>query len=849
MIKINHDELIKMSAQDVLDSDISTENPENGYISHYRCLTKAQANGLLIRFTRAIGYELNSENAYFICNDHKKLLVNATAGAGKTTTVLIKLYRLLIMKGVTPRKIGVFSYNTASVKDLQKKFKDLAYSINLAIRNVGIYLEPSEFPDMRTLNSLTFNILKSYGELIGLSAFDIASSGVQSSTMAETILEVSKNDKIDSSAVEELLGLYDLINETLEPLEYFEDQLNDYQTRYGLTKDKVQDILKLYRLKLQYKTTPLVHQSDTCRIVLEGCEKNEEFKKHVEKLYEYVICDEVQDISEATTRLLKIMSVNSLWVIGDGDQSIYSFKGSRPNNCQRLAQEIEDTEICYLSANRRCPENILEMGKLCLKEMTDRDNVMPVAIKTRGVVNNIFYENKLDAIQKITAELKNLTVKELKECTIGYRKNSSAYYIVNELLKNDIPFIIKDDFQFGKDILSTSLEQIIQLILKPSRVDLAYKSMYKILPIKKQLPLEMVKKVLKKEYKADQITSQVAERYLDAVLEDLDSYDVFEIPSNYFILNKGSNEEEFNQACIKIQELRKVLKKEKKLNSAFNKIKDLFTKYYWGFIRTKMQFPAELEEQIINDWNCDLSFAEFTSRRAKQLKKINECQAKQIGVTLSTMHGLKGLEFDRVYLIELDNNNLPYLKPNKNYTERELEETINETLRLLYVGITRAKEEVNLYWDNTEQNKSPFIGLTSEYRPTKIEEREDLSEEFNLDLDSIELEEILEEPENEMFNLNLDIDLDMNLEDITLEEPIQEPIQVEEPTQVEEIKLVEETKQIKEDNVVTSLFETTVSDYLEETEDLLHPDEDFEEVPKGEELQSILKLIAKDLIV
>lgn len=768
---MKHEELMKIETLDKLIVEMKRKNLtlpslESSVVKKFKPLSVNQIYQLLKQCGASLGYELDNENLYYLMNDSRVNLVLATAGAGKTFSICVKILRSILLQGKNPNKVCVLSFSKKSVEDIKLRIESTMRGFNMVCRRFDIYLDNSEIPNVRSLNSLTYSIVDQFSDKFGIANLKIADDIMVREVMSQVIKSCEKDTgkfRATDNMVPDIVSLYNLLNETLEDVEDYAE--HSYIKGNNLTVDLVKRMIGSFKSLMKIKG--LVTHSDTGKMILDLAEVDEDFKKQLSVFYDLVVVDEIQDVSEATFRIIKLLvgDKNELWGVGDGDQSIYKFKGSRSDNCELFAQEYSDAVLSHLTLNRRCGDNILEMGRIILENTPNRKGVMPRALKKGGRVTHHIYSNKITPLENLVLKLSKEDKGKLGDYCISFRKNFSAFYIVNMLLEVGIPFQIRDDFRPGEDLFSRSIGDALALMRSPSNVNLISRTLFKISGISKQPPLEMVNKVLGKNYKRNDLyNNDIVGRYYEECMELEDCYYFYELPEKYFSVRQ--NNLDFDRQMKELEELSGEVRRGVMLTQLTPKIKRILDKNYWNFTKKHVNFPEELEEMVLKDLTREMTYVEYKHMKGDQEERIKRYITKGMGVQLSTMHALKGLEFREVHLIELDSTNMPMI--NNSGSDQEILEDLCEEMRLLYVAVTRAKESLHMYWSSVEP--SPFMPMVNEYndrmKQVLVEAKEkDLVLEvpgFNAVSDKIELDfkEYKEEYKEEEFEVGTGLELE-----------------------------------------------------------------------------------------
>lgn len=407
--------------------------------------------------------------------------------------------------------------------------------------------------------------------------------------------------------------------------------------------------------------------------------------KLVADRYRYILVDEFQDINLVQFEILKLIAHEhqQLFVVGDDDQSIYQFRGAKPEYLLDFKKYFPEAQTIYLNVNYRCSGSILESSLALIEKNTNRYVKDLITPNERGqkplwIACKDGREEGLHIIKQI-AERKKQGV-SLEDMAVIYRTNIQARPIVEQLIGANIPFCLRDgmislyDQWITKDILAylhlaydkSNDEALTRILNKPKR----YISKVNFEIAKKSSTSSLLALLNLDElayWQKDTIEQLLFDLQVIAEksLSDAISYIRYHIGYQNYLLEYASYRK------MPVESLLEVL----------DDIEDSARPY-----------------QNVEEWEHGLSIM------ASKLQKAPKKRQKDM-LTLTTMHGAKGLEFDTVFVIDLVDGIVPYHKTKGNEMEEER--------RLLYVAMTRAKKYLYLYIPSQKHGKaaepSPFI--------------------------------------------------------------------------------------------------------------------------------------------
>ena len=403
----------------------------------------------------------------------------------------------------------------------------------------------------------------------------------------------------------------------------------------------------------------------------------------VQSKYKYLLIDEFQDINEVQFQVIKkiVGKQNSIFVVGDDDQSIYQFRGAKPQYLLQFNTHFDNTKTIYLDINYRCSKSILNHSIALINNNTNRFKKCLSTPNPTGI-SPIFmqcHDPKEEALH-ITNEIikyKNTGV-ELKDIAIIFRTNIQARTIVEALLSANISFCLKEhivslyDQWITKDILA-----YLHLATNINQPDLAKRIINK--------PKRYINNnCIEKSSRADghffmnlmgvEELSEWQKDYIHRLLYDLQ------------ILK------EKNQTCNLVDSIQYI-----RQNIGYDKYVTEYAKYRNIPAANLIEVLDEIEDSA-KSYTSYLEWEDMLKQVSDKIKSKNSNLSEDM-VNLSTMHGSKGLEFRIVFVSGLVDGVIPHKKCIS-------KEDIEEERRLLYVAMTRAKQKLYLYYTKIYHNQT-----------------------------------------------------------------------------------------------------------------------------------------------
>lgn len=635
---------------------------------------------------------LNEEQKKAVNITDGPLLVLAGAGSGKTRVLTTKVAYLILDKNVNPENILAITFTNKAAKEMKERILDMVGYIGFKIQ-------------ISTFHSFGLTILKKYYEKLGLSKnFTILDSD-DSNVLIKNILKDLNYDE-NYRAIKSIIS--NNKNALIDSYDYERFVSNDYEKM----------ILEIYRkYEERLKRNNSVDFDDLLMLPIVLFRKYPEILKEYQEQYKYILIDEYQDTNEAQYLLAKMISAKykNICVVGDDSQSIYSWRGSNYRNILNFEKDYPDCKTVYLEQNYRSTKTIIEASNELIKNNVHRKDKNLWTENEDGV--KIEYHtalNEKDEAYYVIQEINKLVDKGIKlnDIAILYRTNAQSQNLEKELVLSNIPYRVVGSVYFYsrkeiKDLMAylkliynkdddVSLTRIINVPrrkigkttldkLRNRAVELNC-SMYEAIESGKEL--EFKKLIENLRNKKDEMTLV---NFIDLVLEE--------------------------SGLVKELEEEKTIESETRIENLYE------------FKTIAYQFEENYGIISLEDFLEEISLvADITEY------KDND------GITLMTIHSAKGLEFDNVFIVGMEESIFPH------FNSFESNEQLEEERRLCYVAITRAKKRLwlvnaevrTIYGNKVKNPESRFIGeidtkhLNSDKKIESISNKIDENVEYNI---------------------------------------------------------------------------------------------------------------------
>lgn len=612
--------------------------------------------------------KFNESQMSAILHKDGPMLVLAGPGSGKTATLVERTKNLIVNHGVSPSNILVITFTKAAANEMKLRFeKEMEENCGKSKVTFG------------TFHAIFFMVLKL---AYNYNSSNIISDDAKYQAMRELINKYNLEYRDENELMSGIFAEISMIKNSRISLEHF------YSTQCG--EDVFRKIYRDYENLL--KSRRLIDFDDMLTLTYELFKERPDILSAWQKKYQYILVDEFQDINQIQYDIVRMMAApeNNLFMVGDDDQSIYRFRGSKPEIMLHVPKDYPEVKQIQLDVNYRCSKSIVEAS---LKLISQNKERFPKKIVAHSQSNmpivfqqfNTQRDEMLFIIKEIEASLKKGY--ELSDIAVLFRTNMQPRFLMEQLMTYNVDFKTRDqipnlyDHWIARDIRtyiniargSRSRKDFLMILNKPTR----YISRDSL--CESQVAFDEWEKMFDEQ---PWIAERVEKLHYDIkMLEKMAPYAAI----NY--IRHGIGYDDYIMEYAQYRNLNK---------------EDLYD------VLDELQASAK----GFNNYEAwELHIQEYTDelREKARMKKENPN-----AVTLSTMHSAKGLEFKKVFIIDANEGITPYKKA-------VLDKDVEEERRLFYVGMTRAIEELTICSIKELHNKaaevSPFVyeaGLVKE---------------------------------------------------------------------------------------------------------------------------------------
>ena len=574
-------------------------------------------------------------------------MVLAPPGSGKTLIVTERTRYLIEESGVRPDQILVITFTRYAAREMKERFERLTAGKNYPVM-------------FGTFHSIFYGILKcAYGIGANNLMSEKESSVLLQEVLDQTNIESTPEVEDEEELVRELLREVGMVKNGLY-------HLKDFHSKY-LTQDEFAEVFRSYEhQKKELKKFDFDDMLVQCYALFR---KKPEILQGWQKRFQYILIDEFQDINRVQYEVIRMLAAPryNLFVVGDDDQSIYGFRGAKPELMLYMKQEFPSLRTISLTVNYRSTEFITGAAARVILHNDTRFYKRVQSFRGRG--QNVHVQEVLDEqeeAQYVTEEIQKKLDQGIKpgEIAVLFRAAVQARMISEILSKHRIPFEMRDYVtNFYRHFIVKDMMAYLQLAAgkrdrslflticnRPLRY-LARNSMEN-----RQVNFEDLRK-----FYCDK----------DWMLDIIDQFDV----DVRMMKNMAP--------YAAIQYIRKKIGYD-------DFLKEYAEKHQISW-KQLMDVMAELEERSKNFKSYDeweIHIAKYTQELEEQQAKARKIKGERENkVQLMTIHSAKGLEFEDVFVIHANEGEIPHQKAEK-------KDEIEEERRLFYVALTRAKNNL-----------------------------------------------------------------------------------------------------------------------------------------------------------
>lgn len=591
---------------------------------------------------------LNDRQKEAVMHKDGPCLVLAGAGSGKTKVLTTRI-AYLINEGINPYNILAITFTNKAAKEMRERLANLIGDNNTFVG---------------TFHSLGVKILRKYGHLVDLNSnFTIIDSDDITSIIKKILKDFGLDPKVNSpSYIRSRISF--IKNEMLDS-----GEIDKY---FNTPPEKIAARV-YYEYESILRKNNSVDFDDLLVLPVKIFLSHSEVLEYYQEIFKYILIDEYQDTNEVQYKFCKLLAnkYQNIFIVGDPDQSIYMFRGANFRNILNFEKDYKTAKVIPLEENYRSTEYILDAANSIIKNNKERKEKNLWSSKGKGLKPKYLraYDDKHE-LTLVIDEIKKLLNEGFSNKDIGilYRTNAQARLVEEQFIKANLPYKVVGSYYFYSRKEIKDLICYLKLILNNDD----------------EISLRRVINVPKRGIGAS--TIQKLEK------------EAKEKNTSIFNVISSGKELEFKKLILKLTresenlsltELIDLILDESKMRAEYESDSKLENELRLDNLEEFKSITASFEEQT-GSVNLDDFLEEISLIADMQEHKETENE-----ITLMTVHSAKGLEFEVVFLIGMEDGIFPH--QNSFLEEGGLE----EERRLCYVGITRAKKR--LYISNAKR--------------------------------------------------------------------------------------------------------------------------------------------------
>ncbi len=594
---------------------------------------------------------LHPNQIHAISHGTGPMLVLAGPGSGKTTVIIQRIRRLTEKMGVSPYRILVITFTKAAAEQMKTRYAALQGKTGVVFG---------------TFHSIFFRILR---QACGYSLEQVLSEDERRNTMQKLVTEARISVQDQEEYIQQFFSQYSLMKNQLQDVSDFMPE--------GLPKDEFVALTKKFDgWKRRNEKIDFDDMLTECYEVLSQDEKT---RKMWQDRFDYILVDEFQDVNRAQYACLQMLAApkNNLFVVGDDDQSIYGFRGASPSFMLDFPKDFPGTEKVFLDVNYRCSGRIIRLASQVIGTNMSRYEKNIKGDRDLGERINVFVAKDSGEEAELTAQKIACLLEEgmpIEEIAVIFRTNIQGGAFARALFRRGIPYHLRDggfhlyDHWIARDLAAylflaenrDSDASLLRIVNKPKR----YISK-DLLAEAEQMPYGLLRSL----HVCPSLQKWQAE-HLESLEEDL-------------------RQIQKRKPYEALRYVRKVVGYDEYLSD------------YAAYRKASLSNMIEIADEITETAKGTESGTEFVRKMeelSRQMKEQSKQKGNTHGVTLTTFHGAKGLEFGAVFLPSLAEGIIPYEKGRKG-------SALEEERRLFYVGLTRTKDRLFLSFTENRYEK------------------------------------------------------------------------------------------------------------------------------------------------
>ncbi len=607
---------------------------------------------------------LNEQQQKAVLDIEGPILLLAVPGGGKTTVIVSRCANMVINHKINPENILTLTFSKASALDMKHRFQKVFGS------------EVEGELHFSTIHSFCYTVLRTYTQKMRRTfptIIEDEKAPITKSQLLRLLYQKHNESYLSDDKLEELSNAICYMKNMMIP----DNEIANYKTG-------IKNFYEIFKNYEAYKRqNNFIDFDDMLTRTLDLFKHSEDLVNAYRNKYTHINVDESQDTSYLQHQIIKCLANprNNIFMVGDEDQSIYTFRAAFPKALLDFEKTYPGAQVYLMENNYRSTKNIVTAANKFIKQNNERYDKNMFSERDEGSpAKYICLQDKNDQYGHIVTMLEKDI--NFSGTAVLYRNNVSAIPLVDSLHRSNIPFYLREaKTYFFRHWVTLDILSFMDLSFDATNIE-AFRQVY---------------------YKMNAFLSKAMVEY--AVNCESSNRNLFDILMEYPDINQRQN--------YKLPEIKKNILRISRMK-ALEAIEFIVEVLGYGeFIKKQSSDGSETTDSLMQIISGLKSIAAKTvsvrdfKDRLEQLRQIMENARFNKGknaVTLSTIHSSKGLEFDKVFIIDLFDGQFPSANSINEFKAGD-KSLMEEEVRLFYVGATRARQHLELMTANTLDGK------------------------------------------------------------------------------------------------------------------------------------------------